>query len=163
MSNHSLRYRPGRGIHIVVEQAQPTTERMTVHGTSAHVEADPNGGIVVSKFGWGTVVEGGGGALIWVHFAVPTPMVGKTTWLREIFFWFRADGPSLRHIHVYDGRSRIRHFDIHASGDMQTIWLTARTPSRCRTPSAVPLGCRSVFRCPFSLEARPSSAVCHPR
>jgi hypothetical protein len=94
-------------------------QTLSVHGTSAHVES-PEATTEVLRRGWGTTILGITGELVWAHFAPPTPVISndESPVLSSVFFFFVAGGGAqLQHVHVYDGRRRIRAFDVVRDGD----------------------------------------------
>jgi hypothetical protein len=86
-----------------------------VHGTSLVTETHehvPDDG----RYGWGADVSVQPGKAAWFHLsvpiAVPSDAIGVD--VHEVYVKFKAEGGSLRSVHIYDGST-----PVHAINDLQ--------------------------------------------
>ena len=107
-----------------------------VHGSSVRAERE---GYYISKRFAGYAAQFNTHGEEWFHFAIPTPVIidNNRTSLSKVFLLFKTlNGAKIRHLHVYDGPSKIKTFeDISLSGDYsdnidnENMWVTNPQPS----------------------------------
>ena len=100
----------------------PVNYAMWTHGHSMQIEY-PERVLHVARFGSHISVEGKPGTDNWFHFAIPTPVIahGARTFISSVLIEFatRSTDAIVRHVHVYDGRTKIaEHNDINLSGNI---------------------------------------------
>lgn len=108
-----------RLIHVITFLFRNHPHKISVHGTSAQVEPLADG-VEIFHRGWGTEVHGASGQFVWIHFAIPVPLLVDDVRpaVTSVYFHFAAEGnASLRQIHLYDGKTRFHTLETHRDGD----------------------------------------------
>jgi hypothetical protein len=115
---------------LVVPQtakAAVITQASWVHGSSVQIEW-PNVAVNVRRTGTGIHVEGQAN---WLHIAVPTPVIcsDRRLCITRAGFSFRVpSGAYVRHLHVYDGPTRIAAFSPNFTAGHSGTQLFTITP-----------------------------------
>ncbi len=134
-----------------------TMQAFWTHGNALTIETTESlAG--ATRFGWGTDIIMKPGQASWFHIPLAAPVIsnGVRTSLQRVFVLFKSEGGTITNVHLYDGVSKFKEFDVALQGDHRN-GLDGSNTLELQSPHSVLFGIGISFR--FAAAPRSSATL----